>query len=170
MVLYGISMYAFLQLAGLIFNHNGCMIVWQQSAGIWEKQTNKLQPTCHTGPSESNRPRFKFLRSPEEAAAAIRGVLSADPRSVYRRTRCRDRLFFFTLDTADITCWFGQGFAEVLQVRPVEQHIASVWELLSARASELEGLIFQVCWETKTELVKFASNHYFQVISILRNV
>ncbi|TNN89455.1 tRNA (adenine(37)-N6)-methyltransferase [Liparis tanakae] len=62
----------------------------------------------------------------EEAAAAIRGVLSADPRSVYRRTRCRDRLFFFTLDTADITCWFGQGFAEVLQVRPVEQHIASV--------------------------------------------
>uniref|UniRef100_A0A671WNV7 tRNA methyltransferase O n=1 Tax=Sparus aurata TaxID=8175 RepID=A0A671WNV7_SPAAU len=72
----------------------------------------------------SDRPRFKFLRSPEEAAAAIRGVLSADPRSVYRRTRCRDRLFFFTLDTADITCWFGRGFAEVLQVRPVEQHIA----------------------------------------------
>uniref|UniRef100_A0A671WV11 tRNA methyltransferase O n=1 Tax=Sparus aurata TaxID=8175 RepID=A0A671WV11_SPAAU len=65
----------------------------------------------------SDRPRFKFLRSPEEAAAAIRGVLSADPRSVYRRTRCRDRLFFFTLDTADITCWFGRGFAEVLQVR-----------------------------------------------------
>uniref|UniRef100_A0A8C2ZAV8 tRNA methyltransferase O n=1 Tax=Cyclopterus lumpus TaxID=8103 RepID=A0A8C2ZAV8_CYCLU len=78
------------------------------------------------GPSESDRPRFKFLRSPEEAAAAIRGVLSADPRSVYRRTRCRDRLFFFTLDTADITCWFGQDFAEVLQVRPVEQHIASM--------------------------------------------
>uniref|UniRef100_A0A3Q0SQZ7 tRNA methyltransferase O n=1 Tax=Amphilophus citrinellus TaxID=61819 RepID=A0A3Q0SQZ7_AMPCI len=73
-----------------------------------------------------HRPRFKFLRSTEEAVAAIRGVLSADPRSVYRRTRCRDRLFFFTLDTADITCWFGQGFAEVLQVKPVEPHIASV--------------------------------------------
>ncbi|KAL1023782.1 hypothetical protein UPYG_G00046040 [Umbra pygmaea] len=68
---------------------------------------------------ESNQPRFQFLRGPKEAAAAIRGVLSADPRSVYRRSRCRDRLFFFTLDTADITCWFGQGFAEVLQVRPV---------------------------------------------------
>jgi hypothetical protein len=38
---------------------------------------------------------------------------------VYRRSRCKDRLFFFTLDTADITCWFGQGFAEVLRVRLV---------------------------------------------------
>ncbi|XP_008289858.1 nef-associated protein 1 [Stegastes partitus] len=91
-----------------------------------ERQLAEFLPTHLSGPSESDRPRFKFLRSPEEAAAAIRGVLSADPRSVYRRTRCGDRLFFFTLDTADITCWFGQGFAEVLQVRPVERHIASV--------------------------------------------
>lgn len=76
----------------------------------------------HPEPCESARPCFKFLRGPEEAVAAIRGVLSADPRSVYRRTRCRDRLFFFTIDTADVTCWFGQGFAEVLQVRPVKHH------------------------------------------------
>ncbi|KAJ3615117.1 hypothetical protein NHX12_018685 [Muraenolepis orangiensis] len=65
------------------------------------------------------RPHFKFLHGPEEALDAIRGILSADPRSVYRRTRCGDRLFFFTLDTADITCWFGPGFAEVLRVQPV---------------------------------------------------
>ncbi|XP_029950664.1 tRNA (adenine(37)-N6)-methyltransferase isoform X2 [Salarias fasciatus] len=91
-----------------------------------ERQLAEFLPTHLPGPSESERPRFKFLQSSEEAAAAIRGVLSADPRSVYRRTRCRDRLFFFTLDTADITCWFGQGFAEVVQVRPVQRHIASV--------------------------------------------
>ncbi|XP_072241057.1 tRNA (adenine(37)-N6)-methyltransferase [Leuresthes tenuis] len=91
-----------------------------------EKQLAEFLPSHLSGPSESDRPSFKFLRSPEEAAAAIKGVLSADPRSVYRRSRCRDRLFFFTLDTADITCWFGQGFAEVLQVRPVERHFASV--------------------------------------------
>nr|XP_046272325.1 tRNA (adenine(37)-N6)-methyltransferase [Scatophagus argus] len=90
----------------------------------WELE--QFLPSHLSGPCERDRPRFKFLRGPEEASAAIRGVLSADPRSVYRRTRCRDRLFFFTLDTADITCWFGRGFAEVLQVRPVEQHIASV--------------------------------------------
>ncbi|XP_041640801.1 tRNA (adenine(37)-N6)-methyltransferase [Cheilinus undulatus] len=91
-----------------------------------ERELAEFLPTHLPGPSESNRPRFRFLRSPQEAAAAIRGVLSADPRSVYRRTRCRDRLFFFTLDTADITCWFGQDFAEVLQVRPVGQHIPSI--------------------------------------------
>lgn len=91
-----------------------------------QRELAEFLPTHLSGPSESDRPRFKFLRSPEEAAAAIREVLSADPRSVYRRTRCRDRLFFFTLDTADITCWFGEGFAEVLQVRPVEQHIVSI--------------------------------------------
>ncbi|XP_029292724.1 tRNA (adenine(37)-N6)-methyltransferase [Cottoperca gobio] len=91
-----------------------------------ERELADFLPTHLSGPSGGDRPRFKFLRSPEEAAAAIRGVLSADPRSVYRRTRCRDRLFFFTLDSADITCWFGQGFAEVLQVRAVEQHTASL--------------------------------------------
>ncbi|XP_026988632.2 tRNA (adenine(37)-N6)-methyltransferase isoform X1 [Tachysurus fulvidraco] len=64
------------------------------------------------------RPKFQFLNGPEEAAAAIRGVLSADPRSVYRRKCCTDRLFYFSLDTAHITCWFGDGFAEVLCVRP----------------------------------------------------
>lgn len=82
-----------------------------------------LTKTLHfnTGSYEDNRPRFKFLHSTEEATAAIRGVLSADPRSVYRRTRCTDKLFFFTLDTADVTCWFGEGFAEVLRVQPVQQ-------------------------------------------------
>ncbi|XP_026216651.1 tRNA (adenine(37)-N6)-methyltransferase [Anabas testudineus] len=88
-----------------------------------ERELAEFLPAHLSGPPESDRPRFRFLRSPEEAAAAIRGVLSADPRSVYRRTRCEDKLFFFTLDTADITCWFGQGFAEVLQVRPVERPI-----------------------------------------------
>ncbi|KAM9857005.1 tRNA (adenine(37)-N6)-methyltransferase [Aulostomus maculatus] len=91
-----------------------------------DKQLEEFLPTHLSGCFGSERPRFKFLRSSEEAAAAIRGVLSADPRSIYRRTRCKDRLFFFTLDTADITCWFGQGFAEVLQVQPVERHIATM--------------------------------------------
>ncbi|KAG7333639.1 hypothetical protein KOW79_002046 [Hemibagrus wyckioides] len=74
-----------------------------------------LPPHC----SDTGRPKFRFFNGPEEAAAAIRGVLSADPRSVYRRKRCSDRLFFFSLDTAHITCWFGDGFAEVLCVRPI---------------------------------------------------
>lgn len=83
-----------------------------------EKELAKFLPAGH---NKSDGPRFKFLRSTEEAIAAIRGVLSADPRSVYRRARCTDKLFYFTLDTADVTCWFGHGFAEVLQVRPVQR-------------------------------------------------
>ncbi|XP_077461472.1 tRNA (adenine(37)-N6)-methyltransferase [Stigmatopora argus] len=88
-----------------------------------QKELAGFLPRSQSGPSDDDDddgPRFRFLRSFDEAAAAIRGVLSADPRSVYRRTRCQDKLFFFTLDTADITCWFGPDFAEVLRVRPVE--------------------------------------------------
>ncbi|KAI3353100.1 hypothetical protein L3Q82_019669, partial [Scortum barcoo] len=112
-----------------------------------ERELAEFLPTHLSGSSEGDRPRFKFLRSSEEAAAAIRGVLSADPRSVYRRTRCTDRLFFFTLDTADITCWFGRGFAEVLQVRPVERHIASVEMSSRQSGSNGEGLPSSRCGE-----------------------
>lgn len=73
-----------------------------------------------TGSTELAQTGFKFLKDPDEAVAAIKAVLSADPRSVYRRTRCHDRLFFFTIDTADVTCWFGEGFAEVLRVQPLK--------------------------------------------------
>ncbi|MBN3319885.1 TRMO methyltransferase, partial [Atractosteus spatula] len=82
-----------------------------------ERDLKEFQPP---GQAVPGKPSFQFLQSTEDAAAAIRGVLSADPRSVYRRTRCQDQLFHFTLDTAHITCWFGEGFAEVLRVRPVQ--------------------------------------------------
>lgn len=62
---------------------------------------------------------FKYLQSTEEAQRAIEAVLAADPRSVYRRKLCQDRLFYFTVDTVHITCWFGDGFAEVLRVQPI---------------------------------------------------
>ncbi|XP_076996198.1 tRNA (adenine(37)-N6)-methyltransferase [Tamandua tetradactyla] len=60
---------------------------------------------------------FKYFRSAEEAQRAIEAVLSADPRSVYRRKLCQDRLFYFTVDVAHVTCWFGDGFVEVLRIR-----------------------------------------------------
>ncbi|XP_057699619.1 tRNA (adenine(37)-N6)-methyltransferase [Corythoichthys intestinalis] len=85
-----------------------------------QKELAEFLPISKSGPSDGRGPRFRFLRNLDEATAAIRGVLSADPRSVYRRTRCKDKLFFFTLDTANITCWFGPDFAEVLRIRPVE--------------------------------------------------
>ncbi|XP_066576810.1 tRNA (adenine(37)-N6)-methyltransferase [Amia ocellicauda] len=80
-----------------------------------ERDLKEFRPPGQEAPG---KPCFRFLRSPEEAAAAIGGVLSADPRSVYRRARCLDQLFHFCLDTAHVTCWFGDGFAEVLRVTP----------------------------------------------------
>ncbi|XP_063080948.1 tRNA (adenine(37)-N6)-methyltransferase isoform X2 [Cavia porcellus] len=64
---------------------------------------------------------FRYFRSTEEAKCAIEAVLSADPRSVYRRKLCQDRLFYFTVDTVHITCWFGDGFAEVLKIKPASE-------------------------------------------------
>uniref|UniRef100_A0A3B4D5V8 tRNA (adenine(37)-N6)-methyltransferase n=1 Tax=Pygocentrus nattereri TaxID=42514 RepID=A0A3B4D5V8_PYGNA len=106
-----------------------------------EEELREFQPPEST---DAGRPKFQFLKGPDEAAAAVRGILSADPRSVYRRTRCSDRLFYFSLDTADVTCWFGDGFAEVLRVRPVQtqecltttRHSAA--RVIAGRASESE--------------------------------
>ncbi|XP_018591247.1 tRNA (adenine(37)-N6)-methyltransferase isoform X2 [Scleropages formosus] len=85
-----------------------------------EMELREFQPP---GRAVLGKPSFRFLHSSEEAAAAIKAVLAADPRSVYRRGRCQDKLFFFTLDTADITCWFGKNFAEVLRVQAVKPEL-----------------------------------------------
>ncbi|XP_007966823.3 tRNA (adenine(37)-N6)-methyltransferase isoform X2 [Chlorocebus sabaeus] len=66
---------------------------------------------------------FKYFQSAEEAKRAIEAVLSADPRSVYRRKLCQDRLFYFTIDIAHVTCWFGDGFAEVLRIKPASEPV-----------------------------------------------
>ncbi|KAG8512222.1 tRNA (adenine(37)-N6)-methyltransferase, partial [Galemys pyrenaicus] len=69
------------------------------------------------------RASFKYFQSAEEARGAIEAVLSADPRSVYRRKLCQDRLFYFTVDMAHVTCWFGDGFAEVLRIKPASEPV-----------------------------------------------
>ncbi|XP_057580311.1 tRNA (adenine(37)-N6)-methyltransferase isoform X2 [Hippopotamus amphibius kiboko] len=69
------------------------------------------------------QPSFKYFQSAEEARSAIEAVLSADPRSVYRRKLCQDRLFYFTVDVAHVTCWFGDGFAEVLRIKPASEPV-----------------------------------------------
>ncbi|XP_053424006.1 tRNA (adenine(37)-N6)-methyltransferase [Nycticebus coucang] len=70
------------------------------------------------GETDIGQSSFKYFQSAEEAKRAIEAVLSADPRSVYRRKLCQDRLFYFTVDTVHVTCWFGDGFAEVLRIKP----------------------------------------------------
>ncbi|XP_036891840.1 tRNA (adenine(37)-N6)-methyltransferase isoform X2 [Sturnira hondurensis] len=77
----------------------------------------------HLGSKDAGRAPFKYFQSVEEARRAIEAVLSADPRSTYRRKLCQDRLFYFTVDTAHVTCWFGDGFAEVLKIKPASEPV-----------------------------------------------
>ncbi|XP_064619079.1 uncharacterized protein LOC135482713 isoform X2 [Lineus longissimus] len=72
--------------------------------------------------NESKLSPFKLghLKSWGDLRHAIESVLKADPRSVYRREKCPDRLYYFTVDCAHITCWFDGNLAEVLKVQPME--------------------------------------------------
>ncbi|XP_071096940.1 tRNA (adenine(37)-N6)-methyltransferase-like [Haliotis cracherodii] len=54
-----------------------------------------------------------------DVEAAIQEVLNEDPRSVYRRQKCKDSLYFFAIDTVHVTCWFDEVTAEVVRIQPV---------------------------------------------------
>lgn len=60
-----------------------------------------------------------MLSSPKEAKQAISDILRADPRSVYRRNCCRDKLYSFSIDTMNVTCKFEESMVKVLRVDPV---------------------------------------------------
>ena len=47
-------------------------------------------------------------------------VLQEDPRSNYRRDKCTDKLYFFTVDNVKVTCWFDEDLAEVLKISQIE--------------------------------------------------
>ena len=51
---------------------------------------------------------------------AIQDILQNDPRSAYRRKKCLDRLYYFSVDTVHVTCWFDneKSVAEVLCCKP----------------------------------------------------
>ncbi|XP_053556608.1 tRNA (adenine(37)-N6)-methyltransferase [Bombina bombina] len=82
-----------------------------------EMELKQFKAQCDSG-----GPSFSYFQSTEEAKCAITTVLSADPRSVYRRKQCQDRLFYFSLDTIHITCWFGDGFVEVVRIKPLDSN------------------------------------------------
>ncbi|XP_067886642.1 tRNA (adenine(37)-N6)-methyltransferase [Heterodontus francisci] len=83
-----------------------------------EMDLEQFQASGGTDPGKAS---LNYFQSVEEAKSAIVAVLSADPRSTYRRNQCRDMLFYFTVDTAHITTWFGDDFAEILRIKPVKE-------------------------------------------------
>ena len=57
------------------------------------------------------------LKTHQDLKEAIVDVLKEDPRSNYRREKCSDRLYYFTVDFVKITCWFDdQNVSEILKI------------------------------------------------------
>lgn len=62
---------------------------------------------------------LNFIDSSSAAKQAITEILQNDPRSVYRKKKCSDKLYFFEIDKLHVTCWFDDRIAEVLRVKPI---------------------------------------------------
>ena len=72
--------------------------------------------------------RLSFLKSSKEAVKAIRDILSADPRGVYRKTKGHDLLYFCIVDTMHVTSWFDEvnNKCEVVRVMPYSIRKATI--------------------------------------------
>ncbi|XP_013788734.2 tRNA (adenine(37)-N6)-methyltransferase-like [Limulus polyphemus] len=92
-------------------------------AVYFTQRTEKILDNFHTYSAHSSTCNYclKFLSGAVELKKVITSILKADPRSVYRRMHCTDRLYFFTVDTAHLTCWFddSDAFVEVVNIKPL---------------------------------------------------
>jgi len=63
--------------------------------------------------------KMKWLKSKAELRSAICDILSSDPRSVYRKTKCSDRMYFTSLDSVHISAWYDPDIdgMEVLRLK-----------------------------------------------------
>ena len=78
-----------------------------------EKQLEMFSETC-----EEEVFRLQFLKSKSQAKEAIVSILREDPRSTYRRKNCVDSLYYFTVDSLHVTCWFDDEIVEVVRIKP----------------------------------------------------
>ncbi|CAL1531859.1 unnamed protein product [Lymnaea stagnalis] len=63
--------------------------------------------------------RLHMFNHADEAKRSIAEIIQEDPRSVYRRQHCQDSLYYFNIDVLHVTCWFDDGKAQVIRVKPV---------------------------------------------------
>ena len=63
--------------------------------------------------------KFQWLKSHAELRQALTDFLSADPRSVYRKNKCTDRMYFTTVDSVHVTAWYDPEIdaMEVLRLK-----------------------------------------------------
>ena len=78
-----------------------------------EQQLNMFSETC-----QNDLHKLHFLKSTTQAREAIISILHEDPRSTYRRKKCVDNLYYFTVDILHVTCWFDEDIVEVVRIKP----------------------------------------------------
>jgi len=83
-----------------------------------ERAEQQLQQFDSVSPDANFR--LRHLANAAELRSALTAVLQADPRSVYRRKRGRNQLYFVTVDIAHVTCWFDFDTVEVLKLQSSE--------------------------------------------------
>ena len=88
----------------------------------------------------------QWLKSPVELRGLVTDMLKADPRSVYRKNRGSDRLYFTTVDTVHVTAWYDDslGGMEVLRLRntppPPPQRVEDGREHLALKTLVSQGV------------------------------
>ncbi|CAM1319217.1 C9orf156 (predicted) [Pycnogonum litorale] len=85
----------------------------------WLENNSKIEIVL-TNRAEKQLQRLMALgRDKNEARRAIVDALCNDPRSVYRKQKCQDRLYFCYVDNFHVTCWFDdeENVCEVLKIR-----------------------------------------------------
>ena len=83
---------------------------WIEEQGLKINFTQRAISDLEKVPSTPN------LKNKGDLKQAIMDVLQEDPRSNYRRDKCTDKLYFFTVDNVKVTCWFDEDLAEVLKI------------------------------------------------------
>ena len=90
---------------------------WTVSFTVWAES----QLARFSGSEEAGPYRLLCLRSAAELRAALVELLTADPRSVYRRAQNDQLLYHLALDASHVTCWFdaSRAVVEVLRLQPL---------------------------------------------------
>ncbi|EGD74781.1 hypothetical protein PTSG_12526 [Salpingoeca rosetta] len=80
---------------------------------------------------------LQFFSSADTFKQAVLAILRADPRSSYRREKCREQTYAFTLDATDIIVKFEDDVAHVLQVKAFRPKKEKTAGHLSQEAAEV---------------------------------
>ena len=86
-----------------------------------DKVENHQESSCESNLKATPEFVLDTFSSLSDAREAIVGVLKEDPRSVYRRNKCSEELYKFSIDNLNITCQFTEEKAIVVDIQPKER-------------------------------------------------